>query len=689
MKRFINARIPVLLALFTAAGIGIGYALVYHGKNLFPIIAVIPLTAVIFILFILKSRRITPSVTVVLCALLLILGAVGSFTKLQNYDTSDLQDGGTYTVSATVCDRGENKVGEFLVIKNMRVGGDKISGKAYVYLHGSYGDLADIGYKVKFTSTVKVYDLFTYGKLNYNAKENIKYSFNIYSGLEAKRGFSAFGSVRNAIYKAVYNNLDPSTAGIAYAMLTGSTSGIDEGSLQSFRYGGIAHIFAVSGLHIGIIFAILSFITKKARLNKYASAAICLLCVFFYAGVCGFTPSSLRAAVMCTVLTISKLVYRKYDGLNSLATAATIILLISPLNLFDIGFQLSVSAVLGIYMLSNKIAKLLKRLPRKLSTGIGASLGAQAGTMPVMLTGFGYVSGAGLILNIAVIPTLSIIFEILFIATFISVIIPVTAGAILPIAALPLEAVISFVTDCGFEKALIRGFGAGAFVPLLFILIILLSDKLNMRTARRIIAVGSAAAVIIVYVVLKAFAPFGGYKITVSGYYGGGQILVKSHGGSVLIITENLNTSQIDKLLNENYVFDVDALIILGGENCVTAYGQTGISCDSVIVYDKYIDVHPYEKAEVQYCHKFELFGAKYEFYDGYNLKINCCGVNVAICSGGQVPLDGYELLICSEGFGAPENAKAVYWSGHGEGYNIYDVGDVTFLADDGKLKQK
>ncbi|MDE6613449.1 MAG: ComEC/Rec2 family competence protein, partial [Clostridia bacterium] len=264
----------------------------------------------------------------------------------------------------------------------------------------------------------------------------------------------------------LFDNLDYSTASIAYAMLTGNTQSVDEGSLDSFRYGGIAHVFAVSGLHIGIVFFILSFITKKLRVNKFAAAALIVSCIFFYSGVCGFTLSSLRAAIMCTVSLAAKLTHKKYDALNALALSAVIILFATPLSLFFVGFQLSVCAVAGIYLLSKRIERPLKKLPKKLSSAVGVSFGAQAGTMPVMLANFGYLSGAGLLLNLIIIPLLSVIFQILFLSVLFCVIIAPAASFVIPVAALPLEAVTSFLIDAGFEKALISGFGAGAFVPL-------------------------------------------------------------------------------------------------------------------------------------------------------------------------------------------------------------------------------
>ena len=149
--------------------------------------------------------------------------------------------------------------------------------------------------------------------------------------------------------------------------------------------------------HIGVVFLLIDFLTKKLRVNRYAAAAVCILFIFFYAAVCGFTVSSVRAAIMCAVSASGKLLHKKYDALNSLSVSATVILAVTPLSLFAVGFQLSVGAVGGIIMLTNSLKSRFTVFPEKISSAAGASLAAQAGTLPVMLGRFGYLSAAGLL----------------------------------------------------------------------------------------------------------------------------------------------------------------------------------------------------------------------------------------------------------------------------------------------------
>ena len=675
MKRFVNVRFPVILIVALIAGILLGYLFVRTNISLFYIIAIVPLTAIIFILCLIFSRY-KLLIYGIFAIILLTVGIVSGYARLDGFDRKELVNGDTYTITATVCEKGEYDGGEYIIVRHVKANGQKTGGKIRVYLSDSYGDYCAVGYKVEFTAKISVYDTFPYGKLNYNATNNIKYSCRIYSGLTSTYRFSLFGSVNTAIRNALYNNLDYDTASIVYAMLTGNTDGIEEGSITAFRYGGIAHIFAVSGLHIGIIYGLLRLLCKKLYLNKYVGLAVCIVPIFLYSGVCGFTLSSVRALIMCAVAMLSGVLFAKYDALNSLSLSAIVILLINPLNLFNVGFQLSVCAVGSIILLSKNIVRPFKKVPKKLTDTVGISLSAQAGTMPVMLARFGYLSGAGIILNIFIVPLLSAFFAIIFVATVLSMILPFIAEFLLPYAVLPLEATVSFLTNAGFEKALIRGFGAGAFVPIFYLGLFALSDKFNLKFVYRLIAVISAAVILCTYVLLKTFSPFKGFKIVVSAYYGGGEVLIKSKDMNILIITENLNLSRTDDFLNRYYSSDIDALIILGGENCVEAYG-TEFDCDAYI-YGGYINIQPFANKTVNYEKRFSLGGINFEFADGYSLIAEYDGVTVGVCAGKYIPFDKCDYLFTDSLYECETQIRVSFNKRNSENC-IYNYGDYVF----------
>ena len=675
MKKFVNARFPVILVFALLAGILLGYLFIRTDISLFYIIAVVPLSAIIFVLFFIFSKK-KLLIFSIFAVILFTVGGLSSFIKLDKFNTKELVSGDSYTISATVCDKGKYDDSEYIVVKNIRAGGQKIGGKIKVYLSSKYGDYCDVGYKVKFTTKITANNSFPYNKLNYNAINNIKYTCHVYSGLTSSYRFSLFGSVNKAIRNRLYNNLDYDTASIVYAMLTGNTDGIEDGSMSAFRYGGIAHIFAVSGLHIGIIYGLLRLLSKKLHLNKYIGFAVCILPLFLYSGICGFTLSSVRALIMCAVSAFSRIIFAKYDAMNSLSLAVIVLLLINPLSLFSVGFQLSVCAVGCIILLSKNIVRPFKKTPKKLKDAVGVSLSAQAGTMPIMLARFGYLSGAGILLNILIVPLLSVFFAVIFVATFLSLIFPFIAQYILPYAALPLEATVSFLTNAGFEKAAISGFGAGAFVPVYYLGLLALSDKFNLKWKYRLIPTMCSIVFLCAYIPLKTFSPFNGYKVCVSAYYGGGEVLFKSKNTKILVITENLNLSRTDEFLNNYYSSNIDALIILGGENCVSVYG-TDFDCDAYI-YGAYINIQPYKNKTVNYEKSFSLGGINFEFADGYSLLATYDEVTVGVCAGNYIPFDYCDYLL-TDSLDECEAKTVVSFNERNSDNCIYDNGDFVF----------
>ena len=687
MKKILNLRLPVILAFTVAAGVALGYLFVFYSVDVRFIIAAIAFFAAIFIVCAVFVKRKTILVTIVLVGLLFTAGALNCFFRLDGYSDSPLIDGQTYEITACVYEKGENKRGEYVMLKNLRADGQKINGKMRAYLYETYGDFCDVGYDVKFTAEIGRNDPFPYGKLNFFAEENVKYDCTVYNSLTSERKFSPLASIRAAIRETLYSNLDKNTASVAFALLTGNTHAVDEGSMQNFRYGGIAHVFAVSGLHIGVVFLLIDFLTKKLRVNRYAAAAVCILFIFFYAAVCGFTVSSVRAAIMCAVSASGKLLHKKYDALNSLSVSAAVILAVTPLSLFAFGFQLSVGAVGGIIMLSNSLKSRFTVFPEKISSAAGASLAAQAGTLPVVLGRFGYLSAAGLLLNILVVPLISAVFVLLFVCTIFSSVFGFAAAYVMPVAALPLKLIISVLMSESFEGALLSGFGAGAFIPLYYICVFALSDKFNLKTAHRLTAVFCAMTALVSYVCVKAFPPRGVYKISVSANYGGGSVLIKHGKENILIVTQGLSPSGLQTMLSENYSADINTLIILGDENCATEFQTYGLNCDTVVVYKNYIPVQPFKDTTVLYESEFTAGGTHFAFTDGYSLTAKCGNITVGICAGETVNVGQCDLIVAQESNADCRAEYKAFYNDRSTLYGIYDCGNLVFTTDGEKLK--
>lgn len=239
-------------------------------------------------------------------------------------------------------------------------------------------------------------------------------------------------SIRKKALKLVDQNFDSVTAPIAKALLLGYKNELEGNTKQAFARSGLSHIMAVSGLHVGLIIApfwlIIPYFWTKKHGTKIGLALLILILIF-YAGLTGFSVSVLRASVMAVLLTYGKLFSKSSDSLNLMGIAALVILLFDPSQLFEIGFQLSFSAVLIILLVLPVIQNLIPYWVRIKWYGapvmvIIISLVVQLGLYPLQAFYFGEVSLISPLANALFVPLLSIIVPLSLLALIISSVIP-------------------------------------------------------------------------------------------------------------------------------------------------------------------------------------------------------------------------------------------------------------------------
>ncbi|MBX2954953.1 MAG: ComEC family competence protein [Cyclobacteriaceae bacterium] len=145
---------------------------------------------------------------------------------------------------------------------------------------------------------------------------------------------------------------------VAAALILGVKDGLDNDLVQAYASSGAMHVLAVSGLHVGIIYLILSFVLKplhKWRYGKWVLAVISIFVLWSYAFVTGLSPSVLRAVTMFSVIAISRPLNYRTNIYNTLAVAAFILLVWEPYLIMSVGFQLSFLAVIGIVYIQPKL----------------------------------------------------------------------------------------------------------------------------------------------------------------------------------------------------------------------------------------------------------------------------------------------------------------------------------------------
>lgn len=158
--------------------------------------------------------------------------------------------------------------------------------------------------------------------------------------------------------KYVEQGLSGDTYDIVAAMTLGEKKGISKEVRGVFSASGGAHILALSGMHLGILFMILSFLLPTRRWPKI-SVLTELLAIWAFVFLIGFQPSLVRAALMLTIYSIAKMLSRNTKSMDVLVFTAALLLVISPQWLFDVGFQMSFAAVTGILMLYGPIFRFL------------------------------------------------------------------------------------------------------------------------------------------------------------------------------------------------------------------------------------------------------------------------------------------------------------------------------------------
>lgn len=211
---------------------------------------------------------------------------------------------------------------------------------------------------------------------------------------------------------------DMGFSGQAYAVLAAMTLG-DKSSLsdrlkEDYSVSGASHILALSGLHLGIIYAILSLIFLRRRW-QIASQVLILLAIWTYVFIVGMSASVVRSAVMITVYSFVSLLNRNKMSLNTLAVAAVVILIVNPLYLYDVGFQMSFAAVFFIILFYRPVLNLMPGcvmgIPviRQIWQMMSVSLAAQIGVAPLIAFYFGRFSCYFLLTNIIVVPAATII----------------------------------------------------------------------------------------------------------------------------------------------------------------------------------------------------------------------------------------------------------------------------------------
>lgn len=279
----------------------------------------------------------------------------------------------------------------------------------------SYGDELKITCKLQ---TPESFNDFAYDK--YLSRYDI-YSVCYYPQIEllnknkGNKFFAGIYKFKDKLKLIIGQSLAEPHSSLLSAIILGYKRGIPQELVDNFSKAGISHIIAISGMHISILAVILLYLGIIFGLNRNQSFYFSACFLFFYITLIGFPPSAARAAVMGFLVLLAMRLGRLAKAINAVLFACSLMLLINPLLVCDIGFQLSFLAVLGLIYISPILEKSVEKFTKRFKfSGFSKSLlslilitlSAQIATLPVILYNFGRLSMVAPIVNILVVPLL-------------------------------------------------------------------------------------------------------------------------------------------------------------------------------------------------------------------------------------------------------------------------------------------
>ena len=257
--------------------------------------------------------------------------------------------------------------------------------------------------------------------------------------------------VRDWVFERISTLLPEPHAGILTAILTGDERSISPAVANAYSLSGIAHLLAVSGFNMALVGGVALHGLRTSTSRPWLWLVVGLLLLAGYTLLVGFTPSATRAAVMAAVVMVGSMLRRRAYLPISLSFAFLILTVLDPAAVFDLGFQLSFAAVLGIAVISPPLTKRLTSLlqpefphpvPRAVTAVLAEALvitvAASALTMPIIGMAFGRLPLISLVTNLLVVPLQPLVMTLGIGALLLSSI-PIAAQAVAWLCLVPLS----------------------------------------------------------------------------------------------------------------------------------------------------------------------------------------------------------------------------------------------------------
>lgn len=414
MDRALNRRVVLFVTVALMLGIFVG------GLTTDNVILMAVIPSALFavgIIFLLGFKK------ALVCAVYVAM-CVGCLVYYLDYYVSyDGDVDGGVNVSARV----ESVTDGYAIVGDLSFDGKSYQGKARLYYDGEL----NVGEKLTFVAEAETNgrDIFSsYDMSAYN--DRVYYVLNA-TEVEATQGkLKFFEKVKKRITDPMFRFMDGDDAGIAASLLLGDKSALSYSDSEVIRGIGMSHVFAVSGLHVGFMTAIVIFILKKLKAKPVTSLVVTAVVLLIYGILTGFPSGIKRAAVMSMIYMAAPLFKRKSDPITALSAACFLIVLTNPRELFDIGFIMSASAVAGIILFYTPIYHaLLGRSHNAFRKGVSASVAVTVSAnillLPVCFNVFNTFAVYMILSNLIILPLVTVSYAMVAVAACFTAVFPV------------------------------------------------------------------------------------------------------------------------------------------------------------------------------------------------------------------------------------------------------------------------
>ena len=375
----------------------------------------------------LKSKLKCYSLIFILLIIFVGVGSLLTYKSFKTFSNYPLQNG-EYAIEGRIKQVAKSENTITIVLQNVIINNKNydFNIKFSTLQNNLENDYIVVGNALKAKMQIENVNLINNGKINSSlSMDNIKYTAKLKEVLEYKIGSKTIAEkFCDKVQNVLQTNLSNEKSWLSYDILVGDKINLQDDIYSLFKDCGLSHVLAVSGLHVGLIVAIIVFILKKLRLKRPYILLLMSFILILYCILCNFSPSVVRASIMAITYLVADCFGKRKDSLSVFSLAGIIILLIWPLHLFYVGFQLSFVAVFGIILLYKPIYNMFKHFNvlSNIASSLSVTLSATIATFPIMASNFGEIAIGTVFSNLIILPIFTLNYYILFISTFLGLI---------------------------------------------------------------------------------------------------------------------------------------------------------------------------------------------------------------------------------------------------------------------------